>query len=102
MMQKSTTSGGITDCKNQHSSDATLSNLSATGAGLFNASNCPVEARKKALLRDNEYGYCLANCNTMALERKQIALEFFGACINPGACIGKPLLDLIGDLQTWQ
>jgi len=78
----------LADQLDGHSSDATASGHLATKAREFNASNCLSTLQKEAALRDNVYGYCLANCNTMALERKQIALEFSGACINPDACIG--------------
>jgi hypothetical protein len=70
MLQESTTSKALAERKKVHSSDATLSNHQATKAGLVGASNCLCATQKKVPLRDNVYEYCLANCNTMALERK--------------------------------
>jgi hypothetical protein len=78
----------LAERKDGYSSDATLSNPGATNRQQRNVSNCIFAIQKKVALRDNVYEYCLANCNTMALERKQIALEFSGACINPDAYIG--------------
>jgi hypothetical protein len=82
-MQESTTSKFIAERKNQHLSDATLSSNRATYTGQINASNCLVEAQKKVPLRDNVYGYCLANCNTMALESGESCSRKFQRVYHP-------------------
>jgi hypothetical protein len=91
--QKCSILKGIAEPLRSHISDATAPDHRATQAPIFIASNCSRAAQKMTALRDNVYEYCLANCNTMALEGEHITLEFSSACINPDACIGNLYLN---------